>query len=308
MENFLISIVVPFLNEELVLRETVKRIQSVVHNEGWEYEIIFVNDGSRDSSLAILREEKNKDGNIKIINLSRNFGHQIALTAGLDQARGNPVIVIDADLQDPPELIPAMVKKWKEGYEIVHARRRRRFGETIFKKWTAFIIYRLIKKISNVDIPVDVGDFRLIGRKALDSLNKIRERHRYVRGLVAWLGYKQAFVEYHRDKRYAGKTKYPMIRMLQLVIEGITSFSILPLRIATIVGIFSSALSFLYIIYALYIRLILKIAVQGWTTVVIAVFFLGGIQLICLGVIGEYIGIIHEEEKKRPLYLIDEII
>lgn len=308
MEDFLLSIVVPVFNEESVLKETVKRMQKVISGSGWTAELIFVNDGSRDSSLDILKEEKKQYDNIRIINLSRNFGHQMAITAGLDNARGDAAVIIDADLQDPPEVIPEMVKKWREGYDIVHARRLRRFGESAFKRWTAYLVYRLIRMISNVDIPVDVGDFRLISRRALDTLKKMRERHRYVRGLVAWLGYKQTFIEYDRDKRLAGKSKFTIMTMIQFVMEGVTSFSVLPLKLATILGFLSSVFSFLYILYALYAYLVLHVTVPGWATTVIAIFFLGGVQLLCLGIIGEYLGMVNDEAKNRPLYIIDEII
>ena len=192
--------------------------------------------------------------------------------------------------------------------DIVHARRKRRFGERILKRWTALLFYRLIKRISNVDIPVDVGDFRLLNRKALGALNQLRENHRYIRGMVAWLGFKQTFVEYDRDKRYAGKTKFSFFKMMKFSLDGISSFSILPLRIASLMGFFCSGISFLYILYALFVKFILKTVVPGWTTLIIAIFFLGGIQLICLGIVGEYIGMLHQEAKKRPLYLISEIL
>ena len=308
MEKFLLSVVIPVFNEEAVLKETVKRMQSVMRGAGWAYEIIFVNDGSKDASLDILKEEKKKDGNIRIISLSRNFGHQIAITAGLDYVAGDAAVIIDADLQDPPEVIPEMVKKWQEGYDIVHARRLRRFGESAFKRWTAYLVYRLIRIISNVDIPVDVGDFRLISRKALDSLKKIREQHRYVRGLVAWLGYKQTFIGYDRDKRHAGKSKYTLMKMIHFVAEGVTSFSVLPLKLATILGFLSSVFSFLYVLYALYAYLVLHVTVPGWATTVIAIFFLGGVQLLCLGIIGEYLGMVNDETKGRPIYIIDETV
>jgi dolichol-phosphate mannosyltransferase len=305
--SYLLSVVVPVYNEELVIAEFVARAQTVLKNLGCSYELIFVNDGSKDKTLDILKTEKNKHANIRIISLSRNFGHQAALTAGTDHAKGDAVVIIDSDLQDPPELIPELVKKWQEGFDIVDARRKRRMGETIFKTWTAKVFYRLLQKLSNVEIPVDVGDYRLLSRRALEALVKLRESHRYVRGLVAWLGFPRTSVEYVRDKRFAGETKYPLIKMLRFSLDGITSFSILPLRMASYLGFTIALLSLLYVPYAIYVKYISKTAVLGWTTVIIAIFFLGGIQLFCIGILGEYIGIIHEESKKRPLYLIKEM-
>jgi dolichol-phosphate mannosyltransferase len=304
---YLLSVVVPVYNEELVIAEFVSRAQTVLKNLGCSYELIFVNDGSKDKTLDILKTEKNTHPNIRIISLSRNFGHQAALTAGTDHARGDAVVIIDSDLQDPPELIPELVKKWREGFDIVDAKRKRRMGETIFKTWTAKLFYRLLQKLSNVEIPVDVGDYRLLSRRALEALVKLRESHRYVRGLVAWLGFPRTSVEYVRDKRFAGETKYPLIKMLRFSLDGITSFSILPLRMASYLGFVIALLSLLYVPYAIYVKYISKTAVLGWTTVIIAIFFLGGIQLFCIGILGEYIGIIHEESKKRPLYLIKEM-
>lgn len=303
----LLSIVVPVFNEEGLIHESVKRLSLTAAGTGFPYELIFVNDGSSDKTLEILLKCKEENPRIKIISFSRNFGHQMAITAGMDNAQGEAIVIIDADLQDPPEVIPELIKKWQEGFEVVHARRKRRFGEKLFKTWTAKIFYRLMALLSNVEIPVDVGDFRLIDRKVLEALRTLREKHRYVRGLVAWLGFKQGFVEYVRDKRYAGETKYSLFKMIRFSLDGISSFSILPLRLATVMGFLSAAFSFLYIFYALYAKYVLKDVVAGWTSVVIAVFFLGGIQLICMGIMGEYIGMLHDEVKPRPLYVIQEI-
>ena len=216
------------------------------------YELIFINDGSDDRSLELLRAERAKDNNIRIINLSRNFGHQVAVTAGLDHCKGDAAIVIDADLQDPPELFPALVEKWQAGSDIVHARRRSRIGEGYFKRWTATIFYRVLKQIANIEIPVDVGDFRLLSKRAVLAFRQLRERHRYVRGLIAWLGYKQDFVEYDRQKRYAGVSKYPIDRMFRFSFDGILSFSIVPLRAATVCGIICATASALYTVCSLY--------------------------------------------------------
>ena len=305
--GYLLSVVVPVFNEEEVIREFVHRAQAVVRGLGCRHEIIFINDGSRDRSADYLREEKAKDANLKIVHFSRNFGHQAAITAGLDYAQGDAVIILDADLQDPPELIPELVAKWREGYDIVDAQRKRRLGETIFKTWSAAIFYRLIRKLSRVQIPVDVGDYRLIDRVAVEAFKRLRESHRYIRGLIAWLGFRHTTVEYVRDKRYAGETKFPLAKMLAFSMDGITSFSVLPLRIAAWLGFFCAILAFLYLPYAVYVKWILKIAVPGWTTVIVAIFFLGGIQLLCLGIMGEYIGVLHEEVKNRPLYLVREV-
>lgn len=307
-KDYLLTVIVPVFNEEAVIRESVKRLAAAAQKASSRYEILFVDDGSRDSTFRLLQEERQSNPNIRLLRLTRNFGHQMAITAGMDHAKGDVIVTIDADLQDPPELIAEMMAKWQEGYDIVYARRTRRLGETIFKKWTAQIFYRLVRKVSHVDIPVDVGDFRLMSRRALEAMGQLRERHRYVRGLVAWLGYKQAFVDYTRDKRYAGTTKYSLGKMVKFSLDGISSFSVAPLRLATMLGFGCAAFSFFYILYALYVKYVLHDAVRGWTAVVIAVFFLGGVQLICLGIMGEYLGMLHDESKRRPLYLVEELL
>ncbi len=307
-QNFLLSIIVPVYNEALLIQESVKRLAGAAGGLGCRYEILFVDDGSRDETFAILEKERQSNPNLRLLKLTRNFGHQMAITAGMDHVKGDVIITIDADLQDPPELMKAMVEKWREGYDIVYARRERRIGETLFKRWTAAFFYRLVRAVSHVDIPVDVGDYRLMSRRALDSLNQLREKHRYVRGLVAWLGYRQTFVDYVRDKRFAGKTKYTLGKMLKFSMDGLSSFSTAPLRLATLMGFGCAGLSFLYILYALYVKFITHDVVAGWTTVIIAVFFLGGVQLICLGIMGEYLGMLHEESKRRPLYIIEEAL
>lgn len=305
-QDFLLSIIVPVYNEALLIEESVKRLNAAASGLGCRYEIVFVDDGSKDETFALLQKERQHNPHLRLLKLTRNFGHQMAITAAMDQVKGDVIVTIDADLQDPPELIGKMLEEWRKGFDVVYARRERRLGETIFKRWTAAIFYRLVRKMSGVDIPVDVGDFRLMSRRALDELNQLRERHRYVRGLVAWLGYKQTFVDYVRDKRYAGKTKYSLGKMLAFSLDGISSFSTAPLRLATWMGFAAASFSFLYIFYALYVKFITHDVVAGWTTVIIAVFFLGGIQLICLGIIGEYLGMLHEESKKRPLYIIEQ--
>lgn len=307
-DNFLLSVVVPMYNEEDGAAECVKRLTTVLDGMQCRYEILFVNDGSGDRTLAILKEQKPAFPHIKVIDLSRNFGHQLAITAGIDIADGDAVIVIDGDLQDPPELFPEMVAKWQAGFDVVHAKRRKRQGETSFKLITAKIYYRLIKEIAQIDMPVDVGDFRLMSRRAVDALKAMREMHRYVRGMVAWVGYNQCSVEYDREARFAGRTKYSLTRMLSFSWTGLTSFSVIPLRLATLMGLASAFIGFLYGIYALVAKYILHTAIIGWTSIVIIILLLGGIQLVCLGIIGEYIGKIYEEMKNRPLYLVKEII
>jgi dolichol-phosphate mannosyltransferase len=275
---------------------------------GESYEIIFINDGSTDNSLKIMKQLHTHDKRIKIIDFSRNFGHQIAITAGIDFTSGDAVITIDADLQDPPEVIPNLIKKWKEGYEVIYGIREKRKGENFFKKISTLIFYRLINKMTMINMPPDSGDFRLIDKKVVNNLKNIRENNRYVRGLTYWIGFKQIGVPYERDKRFAGKSKYPIKKLFKLAYDAIFSFSNFPLKIATYFGFIVSFLSFLYLIYALIIKLFTNSVIHGWTSLMISILFLGGVQLICLGIIGEYIARINDEVKKRPLYIIKEII
>jgi dolichol-phosphate mannosyltransferase len=303
-----LSVIVPVYNEEAIVNELHSRLTAALRTLGLAYEIILVNDGSRDRSLALMREVAAADPDVRVLDLSRNFGHQIAITAGMDYARGQAVVVIDADLQDPPEVIGNLVSRWREGYQVVYAVRQHRIGETFFKKWTAAAFYRLIRRITNVDIPVDTGDFRLMDRSVVDSLKRIREKHRFVRGLVSWVGFRQTGVEYVRQERFAGETKYPLRKMLKFAFDGITSFSFLPLQVATYLGFAVSGLSFLAICWVLVEALVFHETVQGWSSLMVAVLFLGGIQLLTIGLIGEYVGRIYDEVKQRPLYLIREII
>ena len=305
--DYLLTVVVPMYNEETGAAECVRRLQKVLTAIGCRYELLFVNDGSSDSTLSVLQEMRAADANIRIVDFSRNFGHQIAITAGLDLAQGDAIIIIDGDLQDPPELFPEMIAKWQAGADVVHARRRSRAGESAFKKGTAALYYRLMDKISSVEIPIDVGDYRLVSRRAQGALLRLRERHRYVRGLVAWVGFKQDFVDYDRDKRFAGQTHYPLLKMIAFSWHGISSFSVMPLRLASYLGIVSALVAFFYGCYALYMNYVMKSTVIGWTSIVMLVMFLGGIQLISLGIIGEYIGMLFEESKQRPLYLVNDI-
>jgi len=302
----LISIVVPCYNEEEVFSTTHQRLTAVLSElEGrYEYEIIYVNDGSADKTLPLLEEAAQKDKHVKVISFSRNFGHQVAITAGLDHCKGNAAVVIDADLQDPPKVILAFIQKWEEGYDVVYGKRRERIGETPFKLITAKYFYRIINRLSDVEIPMDTGDFRLMDRKALDQFLSMREVYRFVRGMVAWVGFKQVFVEYDREERFAGTTKYPLKKMLKLASDAILSFSNIPLKLATFLGFFTSAIAFIGILYALFTRLFTDNYEPGWTMLMLSVLLIGGIILIVLGIIGGYIGRIYGEIKKRPLYII----
>ncbi|MGE5614064.1 MAG: glycosyltransferase family 2 protein [Bacillota bacterium] len=302
------SVVIPLFNEELVVNETYKRVRAVMDSTGEPYEIIFVNDGSRDGTLGKIREIAKSDKNICLISFSRNFGHQSAITAGMDYSKGQAVIVIDADLQDPPEVMLKMIEKWKEGYEVVYGLRIKRKGETLFKKVTAKIYYRILNKLTDVDIPADVGDFRLIDRKVCDALKKLPERNRYVRGLISWLGFKQTGVEFEREERLAGETKYSLGKMIKLAIDGITSFSYKPLKLASYMGAVISALGFLYLLVVVCQKLFTDTTIQGWASLVAITLFFNGIILIILGIIGEYIRRIYDEAKGRPIYIISEMV
>ncbi len=304
----MISVIVPLYNEEEVIGESYKRLTSVMQGLGEDYELILINDGSRDRTAALAAEICEKDRHVRLICFSRNFGHQIAITAGMDYARGDAVVIIDADLQDPPEIIPLMVEKWKEGYHVVYGKRTRRQGETIFKKVTAKLFYRFLKRMTQVDIPTDTGDFRLMDRKVCDAMKRLGERNRYVRGLVSWVGFRQYALEYVRDERFAGETKYPFKKMLKLAMDGISSFSYKPLKLATLMGFVLSGLSFLYLLFVLIQKLCGWHTVEGWASIVAVQLFFNGVVLIMLGIIGSYIGRIYEEAKGRPLYIVQEEI
>jgi len=301
----LLSIVVPVFNETEVIRTFYDRTKKVVDSlDSLSYELIFVNDGSKDGSYEKLLNLANVNPNVRVINFSRNFGHQIAITAGLDVAKGDAVVVIDADLQDPPEVIKEFVEKWKEGYDVVYGIREKREGESKIKLVTAGLFYRVLKLIVRIDIPVDTGDFRLMSKRFVKHFKALRERDRFVRGLVSWVGYKQTGINYLRDKRYAGETKYSYGKMIKFALDGITSFSAIPLKLASWLGYSASLLAFLYTCYVL-IQKALGNTVQGWATIMVGMLFLGGVQLICLGIVGEYIGRIFNEVKQRPMYLIE---
>ncbi|RME84498.1 MAG: glycosyltransferase [Caldilineae bacterium] len=303
-----LSIVAPVYNEEAILPELYRRVAATLDAIGEPWELVLVNDGSYDNSLAIMKELHARDPRVRIVSFSRNFGHQIAITAGTDYAQGDAVVIIDADLQDPPGVIAEMVEKWREGYEVVYAVRKQRKGETWFKLVTAQLFYRLINRITGVDIPLDTGDFRLMDRKVVDALRSMREHHRFMRGLSIWVGFKQTGVEYVREERFAGETKYPLSKMLRFALDGITSFSYLPLQLATYMGFIIAGLSILGIILTVILRLSGSQAFYGQASTLVMVMFLGGIQLISLGIIGEYLGRIYEEVKQRPLYIVKEAI
>lgn len=304
-----ISVVVPCYNEVEVFNETYKRLKDTLNSisSQYEHEIIFVNDGSTDQTLSMISDVVQSDSKIKCISFSRNFGHQLAITAGLDHCVGDAAIVIDADLQDPPHVMLDMIEQWENGYDVVFGKRREREGESRFKLLTAKYFYKIINKLSDVEIPKDTGDFRLMDRAALDQFLRMRESFRFVRGMVAWIGFKQTFVEYDRESRFAGSTKYPLKKMLRLASDAILAFSNVPLKIATWLGFLTSFAAFLGILYALYSRLFGTYE-PGWTTIMLAVLLIGGIILMVLGVIGSYIGRIYNEVKGRPLYIIKEKI
>lgn len=300
------SIVVPLYNEEAVVCETHKRLSEVMSSTAEEYELIFVNDGSRDNTEKLVKEIMTHDKHTCLINFSRNFGHQTAISAGMDNARGQAIVVIDADLQDPPEVILDMIAKWKEGYDVVYGKRIVREGETAFKKVTAKIFYRFLSSMTTIDIPKDTGDFRLIDRKVCDAMKTLNEKNRYVRGLVSWVGFKQTSVDYVRKERFAGETKYPLKKMLRFAGDAITSFSYKPLKLAGYAGYTLSIASFLYLLYIVIRKLTLGDFSIGWASTVAISLFFNGVVLIVLGIMGEYIGRIYDECKGRPLYIIDE--
>lgn len=306
-DSVIYSVVIPVYNEEEVVAASYQRLKKVMGGMGESYELIFVNDGSRDGTVAIIAKLCETDPTVKLIDFSRNFGHQVAITAGMDYASGAAVIVIDADLQDPPEVIPEMAAKWREGFDVVYGKRAERIGETFFKKCTAKIFYRFLNRMTEVDIPVDTGDFRLIDRKVCQALKSIQERNRYVRGLISWLGFKQTGVAFTREKRFAGQTKYPLKKMLRFAYDAITSFSYKPLKIATYLGMLLSVCSFIYLLVVLYERLFIPGTVPGWASILAVNLFFNGIILVILGIIGEYIGRIYDEAKGRPLYIIRDL-
>lgn len=304
----LISIVVPMYFEEEVAEECYRRLTEVMTTNKFNYELVFVNDGSTDRTLDILVELASEDDKVKVINFSRNFGHQNAVTAGIDYAKGDAIVIIDADLQDPPELIPDLVNKWREGYDVVYAKRKKRKGETWFKLLTAKWFYKFLNYMSDIDIPKDTGDFRLIDRKVAAVFRRMTERNRFIRGMISWIGFKQTYIEYERDERFAGETKYPLKKMLKFASDGIIAFSTKPLRIVTWIGFFSVILSFLVLLYSLVVKLFDLGDVQaGWTSIMVAITFFGGVQLLGLGIVGQYIARIYDESKNRPVYIVKDV-
>jgi dolichol-phosphate mannosyltransferase len=309
-----LSVIVPVFNEEAVIQEFCLRLESVISVLIKDYglnreeiEVIFVNDGSTDHTFDLLQHFCENHSGYRMINLSRNYGHQIAITAGIENSTGEAAAIIDADLQDPPEFILNLYRKFLEGYDVVSAVRSKREGETFFKLLTAKIFYRVMKRLTKVDIPVDAGDFRIISRRVAEALSRMKEKHRFVRGMVSWVGFKQTSMEYVREKRFAGETKYPLRKMLKFALDAITSFSSIPLRLSSYLGFIAASLGFLYSLVIFYTKFFTDRTVPGWTSIIIVVLFLGGVQLICLGMIGEYLSRLSEETKNRPLYLIEGI-
>lgn len=305
----LLSLVIPCFNEEEVIAETMKRLKQFCSElQNLDVELIFVDDGSSDRTRELLKWFASEDPRIKIIGFARNFGHQIAVTAGIDAANGHAVVLIDADLQDPPEVVHEMVAKWREGFDVVYGTRSERAGESAFKLATARSFYRLLNRLSDVAIPLDTGDFRLMSRRVVDTLRAMPERDRFVRGMVSWVGFRQVALPYKRAERFAGESKYPLRKMLRFATDGILSFSTKPLQMSVALGVACAAFAMLGIVYALYLRLFTNIWVEGWTALMIAVLFIGGVQLLSVGILGEYVGRIYNEIKKRPLYVVQEYL
>ncbi len=301
-----ISAIIPSYNEQENVGLMYERMSKVLSKISDDYEIIYVNDCSRDETLLRIKALAEKDNHVKYVSFSRNFGHQIAVSAGLDVCQGDAVVIIDGDLQDPPELIEQMYERYKEGYKVVYARRTSRDGETWFKKFTAKMFYRILASMTSIDIPVDVGDFRLIDKVIVQHLRNMPEKSKYIRGQISWIGYKQTFVDYHRDARIYGRTNYPLKKMLRFALDGITAFSDKPLKIASGLGIFSAIVSLLALVYALVSHFCFNNTITGWTSLILSVLFIGGVQLITIGIIGEYIARINNDVRNRPLYIVEE--
>lgn len=304
MMNPQYTLIIPTYNEEAVIEETYLRLTRVMQSLNESYELIFINDGSWDQTEALLEALERRDESVRLLSFSRNFGHQTAVTAGLDHAQGRAIIIIDADLQDPPELIPQMIEKWKEGYAVVYGQRRERRGETWFKKLSAALFYRFLNALTEVNIPLDTGDFRLIDRRVCDILLTLREKNRFIRGLVSWVGFRQTAVEYVRDERLAGETKYSLKKMLRLSMDGITSFSLKPLQLATWSGLFISGLSSLFLVISMARLIWIPGTAAFWSVLIALSLLVNGITLICIGILGEYVGRIFDEARNRPLYIL----
>ena len=303
----LLSVVVPCYNEQDVLRATHERLTSVLAGMSTlDYELIFVNDGSHDNTQSILIQLQLIDPHVRVLLLSRNFGHQVAVTAGLEEASGDAVVIIDADLQDPPEVIPQMVQLWRDGNDVVYGLRTDRKGESTFKLWTAKVFYRLINRLSETKMPFDAGDFRLLDRRVVEVINAMPERARFLRGMVSWAGFRQVSLPYERAARHAGASKYPLAKMVRFAMDGIISFSLVPLKVAIWTGFLAIWIAVAGIIVAVIDRLMDKHLTRGWASLFVAVLFMGGVQLVSLGIIGEYLGRIYTEVKRRPLYVVQE--
>jgi polyisoprenyl-phosphate glycosyltransferase len=301
-----ISVVIPVYNEEQNITELYRRLTDSVRQVSDAYELLFIDDGSSDGTLPALKKFAGENSRVRFISFSRNFGHQNAIMAGIRNSCGKTVVIIDGDLQDPPELIPLLHEKLMEGYHVVYAKRSLRKGENFFKKFTAKLFYRLLKKITSIEIPLDTGDFRIISRKVAEQLAGMKEKNKFLRGQIAWLGFKQTFIEYDRQERLSGETKFTLRKMLRFALDGITSFSNFPLQIATILGFLFSFIAFIFIIYALISKFVLNQVVTGWTSLMVCTMFIGGVQLLCIGLIGEYISRISTDVKNRPSYIIGE--
>lgn len=301
-----ISVIIPIYNEEATIGELYPRVRAVLEGMALPggFELIFINDGSRDRSMTLLYELAARDERVRYIDLSRNFGHQIAVTAGLDRAVGKAVVIIDADLQDPPELIPVLYQKMHEGYEVVYARRRSRQGESAAKKLTARMFYRLLASITHISIPVDTGDFRIISRKVVEGLRRMPEQNKFLRGQISWIGYRQTYVEYDRAERAGGETGYTYRKMMRLALDGITGFSDAPLKAATLMGFAVSGIAFVVMLYTLYSRFVSHDYEPGWASLMVSILFLGGVQLIAVGIIGEYLARLSTNVRQRPLYFV----
>ncbi|EMI9088210.1 MULTISPECIES: glycosyltransferase family 2 protein [Bacillus] len=304
----LISVVVPMYFEEEVAQECYNRLKSVMLQNDINYEFVFVNDGSTDRTMEILSEIAANDYRTKIVNFARNFGHQVAVTAGIAAAKGDAIVIIDADLQDPPEVIPELIAKWEEGYEVVYAKRKQRKGETWFKLLTAKYFYKFLNYMSDIDIPKDTGDFRIIDRKVADVFNQMTERNRFIRGMMSWVGFRQTYVEYERDERFAGETKYPLKKMIKFASDGIIAFSTKPLRIVMTLGLLSVLVSIIVLLYTITVKIIGTGTQTGWASIMVAITFFSGIQLLGLGIVGQYIARIYDESKNRPIYIVKETI
>lgn len=304
----LISIVVPMYFEEEVAQECYNRLKYVMDENYINYEFVFVNDGSTDRTMEILLGIARFDPQVKIVNFARNFGHQTAVTAGIDYASGDAIVIIDADLQDPPEVITELIEKWHEGYDVVYAKRKKRVGETKFKLLTAKYFYKFLNYMSDIDIPKDTGDFRLIDRKVADVFKQMTERNRFVRGMFSWIGFKQTFIEYERDERFAGETKYPLKKMIRFASDGIIAFSTKPLKLVMSLGFFSVLISFGVLLYAILVKLFGHEVEAGWASIMVAITFFSGIQLLGMGIVGEYIARIYDESKNRPIYVVKETV